>query len=94
MDGVANSAQVKWSNWSACESSFSLLLVPQQPGVFALAEEIVPAGDDGVAQAPARQGEENQPRQEKKYNIWCYPLDRAGSLSPGAPAPSRGSARH
>ena len=50
MDGVANSAQVKWSNWSLCESSFSLLLVPQQPGVFALAEEIVPAGDDCVAQ--------------------------------------------
>ena len=50
MDGVANSAQVKWSKWSACESSFSLLLVPQQPGVFALAEEIVPAGD-GVAQS-------------------------------------------
>ena len=53
MDGVANSAQVRWSNWSACESSFSLLLVPQQPGVFALAEEIVPAGD-GVAQAPTK----------------------------------------
>ena len=50
MDGVANSAQVKWSKWSACESSFSLLLVPQQPGVFALAEEIVPAGD-GVSQS-------------------------------------------
>jgi hypothetical protein len=49
MDGAANSAQVKWSKWSACESSFSLLLVPQQPGVFALAEEIVPAGD-AVAQ--------------------------------------------
>ena len=49
MDGAADSAQVKWSKWSACESSFSLLLVPQQPGVFALAEEIVPA-DDGVAQ--------------------------------------------
>ncbi len=49
MDGVANSAQVKWSKWSACESSFSLLLVPQQPGVFALAEEIVPACD-AVAQ--------------------------------------------
>jgi hypothetical protein len=45
MDGAADSAQVKWSKWSACESSFSLLLVPQQPGVFALAEEIVPAGD-------------------------------------------------
>lgn len=50
MEGAANSAQVKWSKWSACESSFSLLLVPQQPGVFALAEEIVPAGD-GVAQS-------------------------------------------
>ena len=49
MDGMANSVQVRWSSWSACESSFSLLLVPQQPGVFALAEEIVPAGD-GVAQ--------------------------------------------
>ena len=49
MDGATDSAQVKWSKWSACESSFSLLLVPQQPGVFALAEEIVPAGD-GVAQ--------------------------------------------
>ena len=50
MDGIANSAQVKWSKWSVCESSFSLLLVPQQPGVFALAEEIVPAGD-GAAQS-------------------------------------------
>ena len=49
MDGATDSAQVKWSKWSACESSFSLLLVPQQPGVFALAEEIVPAGD-AVAQ--------------------------------------------
>jgi hypothetical protein len=53
MDGVRNPAQVKWSKWSACESSFSLLLVPQQPGVFALAEEIVPAGD-GAAQQSKR----------------------------------------
>lgn len=50
MDGIANSSQVQWSKWSVCESSFSLLLVPQQPGVFALAEEVVPAGD-GVAQS-------------------------------------------
>ena len=50
MAGIADSSQVQWSKWSACESSFSLLLVPQQPGVFALAEEIVPAGD-GVAQS-------------------------------------------
>lgn len=40
---------LNWSSWSRCESSFSLLLVPQHPGVFALAEEIAaPAG------APAR----------------------------------------
>jgi len=53
MEGVANPAQVKWSKWSACESSFSLLLVPQQPGVFALAEEIVPGGD-GAAQPQSK----------------------------------------
>ena len=53
MDGVANSAQVRWSSWSACESSFSLLLVPDAAGVFALAEEIVPAGE-GVAQPPTK----------------------------------------
>ena len=48
MDGIANSSQVSWSKWSACESSFSLLLVPQRPGVFALAEEVVPAGEGAV----------------------------------------------
>jgi len=53
MEGVANPVQVKWSKWSACESSFSLLLVPQQPGVFALAEEIVPGGD-AAAQPPTK----------------------------------------
>ncbi|MGC2696288.1 MAG: hypothetical protein WA738_10910 [Candidatus Angelobacter sp.] len=37
--------EMNWSRWSRCESSFELLLVPNQPGVFALAEEIVqPAG--------------------------------------------------
>lgn len=35
--------EMNWSRWFHCESSFSLLLVPSQPGVFALAEEIVQA---------------------------------------------------
>lgn len=36
---------MNWSRWFRCESSFGLLLVPAQPGIFALAEEIVqPAG--------------------------------------------------
>jgi len=33
--------EMNWSRWFRCESSFSLLLVPNQPGIFALAEEMV-----------------------------------------------------
>jgi len=33
--------EMNWSRWFRCESSFGLLLVPSQPGVFALAEEVV-----------------------------------------------------
>jgi len=37
--------ELNWSQWFRCESSFGLLLVPDQPGIFALAEEMVqPAG--------------------------------------------------
>lgn len=32
--------EMNWSRWFRCTSSFDLALVPQQPGVFALAEEI------------------------------------------------------
>ncbi len=55
MDGIANlvsaslarhgfTAQLdhrrlQWSKWGRCESSFSVLLVPSQPGLFALAED-------------------------------------------------------
>lgn len=35
--------EMNWSRWFHCESSFELLLVPGQPGVFALAEEVVQA---------------------------------------------------
>lgn len=31
--------EMNWSRWFRCESSFGLLLVPAQPGIFALAEE-------------------------------------------------------
>ena len=33
--------EMNWSRWFRCESSFGLLLVPSQPGVFALAEEVI-----------------------------------------------------
>jgi len=37
--------EMNWSRWFRCESSFELLLVPRQPGIYALAEEIAqPAG--------------------------------------------------
>lgn len=37
--------EMNWSRWSQCQSSFELLLVPNQPGIFAMAEEVVqPAG--------------------------------------------------
>jgi hypothetical protein len=35
--------EMNWSRWFRCESSFELLLVPSQPGVFALAEEVAQA---------------------------------------------------
>ncbi len=33
--------ELNWSRWFRCESSFGLLLVPHQPGVYALAEETI-----------------------------------------------------
>jgi len=42
----------QWSNWTRCESSFSMLLVPHRAGVFVLAEEVAAlgaAGDDAEA---------------------------------------------
>lgn len=35
-----------WSRWFRCESSFSVLLAPAKPGIFALAEEITPAAEN------------------------------------------------
>ena len=41
------SAEVKWSQWSRCESSFSMLLVPHRPGVLALAEDVLDSDGQG-----------------------------------------------
>lgn len=37
--------RLEWSRWFRCESSFSVLLVPAKPGIFALGEEIVRVTD-------------------------------------------------
>lgn len=44
--------RLKWSRWFRCESPRSLLFVPSQPGVFALAEEVMNIGTDAAALAP------------------------------------------
>ena len=36
----ARELRVQWTRWFHCESSFNLGLVPSQPGLFAIAEEV------------------------------------------------------
>jgi len=37
--------RLQWSNWFQCKSSFSALLVPSRPGIFALGEEVMAPED-------------------------------------------------
>jgi hypothetical protein len=37
----ARDTQLHWCRWFHCESSFNLMLVPNEPGIFAVAEEVV-----------------------------------------------------
>ena len=43
----SDAVRLDWSRWSRCESSFNLLLTPHQPGIFALAEEVLDATVSG-----------------------------------------------
>lgn len=36
---------LSWSKWFRCQSSFSLLLVPDSPGIYAIAEEVLAPGE-------------------------------------------------
>jgi hypothetical protein len=38
---------LQWSQWLRCQDSFSLVLAPCKPGLFALGEEIFAPGGDG-----------------------------------------------
>jgi len=79
--------ELNWSRWSRCESSFGLLLVPGQPGIFALAEEIVDSyGPDSrrllavfeideaenIAQALGRMFAPGSAWQERLSQARCY----------------------
>jgi len=37
--------RLQWSRWFRCADSFSVLLVPGKPGLFALGEELIAAGE-------------------------------------------------
>lgn len=37
--------RLQWSRWFRCDSSFSVLLAPAKPGIFALAEELAPTAE-------------------------------------------------
>lgn len=37
----AHDVRLNWSRWFHCESSFNLTLVPNTPGIFAIAEEVI-----------------------------------------------------
>jgi hypothetical protein len=39
---------LSWSKWFRCESSFGLLLVPELPGIYAVAEEVLGAGESAA----------------------------------------------
>lgn len=36
--------RLQWSKWFRCESSFSVLLAPSKPGLYALGEEVIAPG--------------------------------------------------
>lgn len=37
--------RLQWSNWFHCQDSFSLVLAPCKPGIFALSEEVIAPGE-------------------------------------------------
>jgi hypothetical protein len=44
-DIAPDHSRIQWSKWFRCESSFSMLLVPAEPGLFALGEEVAAPGE-------------------------------------------------
>jgi hypothetical protein len=79
--------EMNWSRWFRCESSFGLLLVPNQPGIFALAEEVVQPVDthsrrmlavfevqeaEDLSRSMSRLFAQGSPWREKLEQARCY----------------------
>lgn len=70
--------RLRWSRWFRCESHHSLLSVPSQPGVFALAEEIMDfSTTHGAADAPVRRAATTDQKLETALG---------GPTEPGSPS--------
>jgi hypothetical protein len=78
--------RLQWSRWIHCESSFSVLLVPAKPGIFALGEEIIPAASDLELRANAlTEAEASQERRasspvEGKRMLALFQISEADDL--------------
>src|SRR5947208_10035209 len=86
LSGRGRAMELNWSRWFRCESSFGLLLVPNQPGIFALAEEVIQAGEnsrrmlavvevqeaDDLARAMSRLFAVGSPWRTKLIKSRCY----------------------
>jgi hypothetical protein len=75
MEPSLDHLRIEWSRWFRCESSFSVLLAPAKPGIFALGEEMVPAGSDAVAPAP-----EGRPKAAGKRMLALFHISEADDL--------------
>jgi len=73
--GGSVDSPLNWSRWFRCESSFSVLLVPAKPGIFALGEEMVPALSDAFDAAP-----EGRPNAAGKRMIALFHISDADDL--------------
>jgi hypothetical protein len=59
VEPIFDHLRLQWSRWFRCESSFSVLLAPAKPGIFALGEEIIsPAPSAMELRTPALSGGE------------------------------------
>ncbi len=80
--------RLRWSRWFRCESLHSLLFVPSQPGVFALAEEIATLGTN-------REGHDFSRAERMALNDAALAAEGARGSKPEAESlkPEGGSAR-
>ena len=44
-DAPLDHRRLQWSRWLRCENSFSTLLIPSKPGLFAFGQEVIPPGE-------------------------------------------------